>query len=176
MSETKRDYVIVHGQPPRGRPFQKSQSGNPRGPRPKSLPALLVGAPKEKVVATIDGERPEITKRQAVVTQLVNGSAGADLRATKMPIDMDMLKDAEKKVGMRRRGSSRVSTFRSVTLSYTPRATRHLAEIAEYSSARNSASARRIMSAHAFDRNFGSIEIECGMSRPTNIGCNRCAS
>ena len=95
MSETKRDYEIGYGQPPWGRPFQKSQSGNPRGPRPKSLPALLVGAPKEKVVATIDGERPEITKRQAVVTQLVNGSAGADLPAAEMPIDMDMLNDAE---------------------------------------------------------------------------------
>src|SRR5208282_524581 len=90
-----------------------------------------------------------------------------------VPIDMDMLNDAEKKADMRRRGSSRVSTL---TLRYTRRATRDLAEIAEYSSARKPASARRIMSAHAFDRNFGSIEIECGMSRPTNIGCNRCAS
>jgi len=59
------------------------------------LPALLVGALNEKVVATIDGERPEITKREAVVTQLVNGSAGADLPAAEMPIDMDMLNDAE---------------------------------------------------------------------------------
>ena len=47
---------------------------------------------------TIDGERREITKREAVATQLVNKSTGADLRATKMLIDT--LKDAEKKAGV----------------------------------------------------------------------------
>jgi hypothetical protein len=79
------------------RRFKKGQSGNPRVPRPKSLPALLVDALNETVVATIDGERREITKREAVVTQLVNKSTCADLRATKMLIDM--MKDAEKKAG-----------------------------------------------------------------------------
>ena len=90
----------------RGRPrqaagahrFKKGQSGNPRGPRPKNLPALLIEALNEKVVVTIDGERREITKREAVATQLVNKSTGADLRATKMLIDT--LKDAEKKAGV----------------------------------------------------------------------------
>ena len=47
---------------------------------------------------TIDGERREITKREAVAKQLVNKSTGADLRATKMLIDT--LKDAEKKAGV----------------------------------------------------------------------------
>ena len=59
------------------------------------MPALLADALNEKVVATIDGERCEITKREAVVKQLVNESAGANLRATKMLIDM--LRDIEKK-------------------------------------------------------------------------------
>jgi len=63
--------------------FKKGQSGNPRGPRPKSLPALLVEALNDKVVVTIDGERREISKREAVATQLVNKSTGADLRATR---------------------------------------------------------------------------------------------
>ena len=49
-------------------------------------------------MATIDGEQREITKREAVVTQLVNKSAAADLRATKMLVEM--LKDAEKKAGI----------------------------------------------------------------------------
>ena len=80
--------------------FKKGQSGNPRGPRPrpKNLPALLIEVLNEPVTATIDGERREITKREAVVTQLVNKSAAADLRATKMLVDM--LKDAEKKAGV----------------------------------------------------------------------------
>jgi hypothetical protein len=40
------------------------------------------------VTATIDGERREITKREAVGTQLVSKSAAADLRWTKMLVDM----------------------------------------------------------------------------------------
>ena len=97
-SENKRDYEVGRGKPPVHTRFKKGQSGNPRGPRPKNLPALLVEALNEKVVVTIDGERREITKRQAVATQLVNKSTGADLRATKMLIDT--LKDAEKKAGV----------------------------------------------------------------------------
>ena len=94
-SENKRDYEAGRGKPPVHSRFKKGQSGNPRGPRPKNLPALLVDALNEKVVVTIDGERREITKREAVATQLVNKSTGADLRATKMLIDT--LKDAETK-------------------------------------------------------------------------------
>jgi hypothetical protein len=83
MSETKRDYDLGRGKPPVRSRFKKGQSCNPRGPRPKSLPALLVDALDEEVVAAIDGERREVTKREAVVTQLISKSTGADLRATK---------------------------------------------------------------------------------------------
>jgi hypothetical protein len=44
---------------------------------------------------TIDGRRRKITKREAIATQMVNKSETADLRATKMLIDM--MKDAEQK-------------------------------------------------------------------------------
>ena len=74
MSEDKRDYEVGRGKPPVHTRFKKGQSGNPRGPRPKNLPALLVDALNEKVVVTVDGERQEITKREAIVTQLVNES------------------------------------------------------------------------------------------------------
>jgi Family of unknown function (DUF5681) len=97
-SENKRDYEVGRGKPPLHSRFKKGQSGNPRGPRPKNLPALLVEALNEPMVVTIDGERREITKREAVATQLVNKSAGADLRATQMLIDT--LKDVEKKAGV----------------------------------------------------------------------------
>jgi Family of unknown function (DUF5681) len=92
--------LVGHGKPPVHTRFKKGQSGNPRGPRPKNLPALLIKALEEPVMATIDGEQREITKREAVVTQLVNKSAAADLRAIKMLVDM--LKDAEKKAGVAR--------------------------------------------------------------------------
>ena len=88
MSEGKPDYGIGYGKPPPGRPFQKGHSGNPRGPRRKDLSALLVAALNEPVYVTIDGKRRKITKREAIVTQMVNKSAEADLRATKMLFDM----------------------------------------------------------------------------------------
>jgi hypothetical protein len=70
LSETKRDYQVSRAKPPVHSRFNNGQSGNRRGPRPKSLPALLVDALHKKVVATIDGERREITQRKAVGTQL----------------------------------------------------------------------------------------------------------
>jgi len=69
MSENKRDYEIGRGKPPVHSRFKQGQSGNPRGPRPKNLPALLAEALNEPMVVTIDGERREITKREAVATR-----------------------------------------------------------------------------------------------------------
>ena len=66
-----------------------------RGRSVESLPALLADALNETVVVTIDGRRRTITKREAIVTQMVDKSASADLRATKMLIDM--MKDVEHK-------------------------------------------------------------------------------
>ena len=97
MPESKRDYKIGYGKPPRGRPFQKGQSGNPRGPRRKDMSSLLIAALNEPVYATIDGKRRKITKRQAIITQMVNESASANLRATKMLFDM--MKEVEQKAG-----------------------------------------------------------------------------
>src|SRR5438128_11661077 len=101
MSKTEQNYAICYGKPPKGRRFQKGQSGNPRGPRGRpgknSLSALRVAALDEPVYVTIDGHRRKITKREAIVTQMVDKSAAADLRAPKMPIDM--LKEVEEKAG-----------------------------------------------------------------------------
>ncbi len=90
-------YKVGRGKPPLHSRFKKGRSGNPRGPRAKNLPALLVRALDEPVVVTTDGHSRQITKREAVIAQLVDKSTGADLRATKMLIDM--LKDIEKRTG-----------------------------------------------------------------------------
>ena len=81
--------------PPEHTRFKKGQSGNPRGRPAKNLPALLAAALNEKVTVTENGKRRQVTKREAVIAQLVNKSASAELRATKMLIDM--LRDIEKK-------------------------------------------------------------------------------
>jgi len=91
------EYRVGRGKPPLHTRFKKGQSGNPRGPRPKNLPALLVAALDEPVVVTTEGESRRITKREAVVAQLVDKSAGADWRATKMMLDI--LQDIEKRAG-----------------------------------------------------------------------------
>jgi hypothetical protein len=61
------------------------------------MSSLLIAALNEPVYATIDGKRRKITKRQAIVTQMVNESAGANLRATKMLFDL--MKEVEQKAG-----------------------------------------------------------------------------
>jgi len=98
MAEGESDYKVGPGKPPLHTRFKKGQSGNPDGRRPKNLSTLLADALNEKVYVTIDGKRRRITKREAIVTQMVNKSTSADLRATKMLIDM--LKGVEQKAGV----------------------------------------------------------------------------
>ena len=95
MTETAREHAPNYRQPPLHTRFRKGQSGNPGGRPRKNLAALLAAALNEKVTVTENGTRREVSKREAVIAQLVNKSASADLRATKMLIDM--LREIEKK-------------------------------------------------------------------------------
>ena len=88
-------YEVGYGKPPKHTRFKKGQSGNPGGRCAKTLPALLAAALDETVYVTTNGRRRKLTKREAIITQMVDKSASADLRATKMLIDM--MKDAEQK-------------------------------------------------------------------------------
>jgi hypothetical protein len=97
MADSNRDYKVGPGRPPLHTRFKTGQSGNPGGHRAKSMAALLADARNETVVVTIDGRRRKLTKREAIVTQMVNKSAKADLRATKMLFDM--MKEVEQKAG-----------------------------------------------------------------------------
>jgi hypothetical protein len=84
------DYDVGYGKPPRHTRFVKGQSGNPRGRTTgaKNLRTLLTEALNETVIATENGGRRKVTKRQAIITQLVNRSATADFRAIKILLDM----------------------------------------------------------------------------------------
>ena len=84
------DYEVGYGRPPRHTRFAKGQSGNPRG-RPggaKNFTTLLEEALDEAVTVTENGGRRKVYKRRAIVTQLVNRSATADFRATKLLFDI----------------------------------------------------------------------------------------
>ena len=84
------DYQVGYGKPPRHSQFKRGQSGNPRG-RPagsKNFATLVSEALNEPVIVTEDGGRRKITKREAIVKQLVNRSAKADWRAIKILLDI----------------------------------------------------------------------------------------
>jgi hypothetical protein len=87
---TTRDYEVGYGKPPRNAGFKKGQSGNPRGrpPGSKNLTTLLNDALNESVTIAEHGRRRKITKREAVIKQLVNKSASADARSLKMLLDL----------------------------------------------------------------------------------------
>ena len=87
---TTGDYEVGYGKPPRGAGFKKGQSGNPRGrpPGAKNLTTLLNDALNEPVTITENGRRRKITKREAVIKQLVNKSASADARSLKILLDL----------------------------------------------------------------------------------------
>jgi hypothetical protein len=88
--ETPRDYVVGYGKPPLHTRFQKGRSGNPKG-RPrgkKNMSTLLSAALDASIIVVENGRRKKITKREAIVTQLVNKSASADLKATQIVLAM----------------------------------------------------------------------------------------
>ena len=93
--DDKHDYEIGYGKPPRHTRFMKGQSGNPRGrpPGAKSMKTLLGKALNELVIVTENGRRRKVSKREAIITQLVNRSAKADFKA--IQIVLGMIRDIE---------------------------------------------------------------------------------
>jgi hypothetical protein len=69
--------------------FLPGRSGNPKG-RPKkvhSVDTAVLNAINEKVTVHENGRRRRVSKVDVAAKQLVNKSAGGDLRATKMALD-----------------------------------------------------------------------------------------
>jgi hypothetical protein len=88
--DDERDYQVGYGKPPRYSQFKRGQSGNPRG-RPagsKNLGTLVSEALNEPVIVVENGGRRKISKREAIIKQLVNRSAKADWRAIKILLDI----------------------------------------------------------------------------------------
>ena len=91
----RRDYEVGYRKPPRHTRFRKGQSGNPRGRSSgsKNLSTLLSEALNEPVTVTENGRRRKVSKREAIIKQLVNQSANGDWRAVKMLLEI--LRDIE---------------------------------------------------------------------------------
>jgi hypothetical protein len=87
--EMTRDYEVGYGKPPLHTRFQKGKSGNPKGrPRGKKNMSTLLSSALNASIVVANGRRKKITKREAIVTQLVNKSAAADLKATQIVLAM----------------------------------------------------------------------------------------
>src|SRR6202040_4244368 len=94
--EKQRDYEVGYRKPPGHSRFTKGRSGNPRGRSSgaKNLKTLLSEVLNERVIVSKNGGgHRKITKREAIITQLVNRSATADWRAIK--ILFDLVRDIE---------------------------------------------------------------------------------
>ena len=91
-ADEQRDYEVGYGKPPRHTRFKKGRSGNPRGRSPgsRNLSTLLCEALNEPVIVAENGGRRKISKRQAIIKQLVNQSAKGDWRATKLLLDIQL--------------------------------------------------------------------------------------
>jgi hypothetical protein len=105
-SDEKRDGGVGYGRPPRHTRFKKGQSGNPKG-RPggaKNLSTLLIDALNELVIVVENGGRRKISKRLAIIKQLVNQAANGDWRAAKLLFDL--LQEIERRSEPETSGSS----------------------------------------------------------------------
>lgn len=80
------DYTVGYGKPPKDSQFKPGQSGNPKGRprRSKSIDALIRDELGRKVRLQEGGREIHITKREAIIKQLVNKAIKGDARATQM--------------------------------------------------------------------------------------------
>ncbi len=82
------DYEVGFGKPPKATQFQKGRSGNPKG-RPKgarNTATVAHAVLNEKITINENGRQKVVTKREAMIKKLVNGSLQGDNSAMRLVI------------------------------------------------------------------------------------------
>lgn len=90
ITDDNDDYAIGYGHPPKHTQFQKGTSGNKKG-RPKGSKNVATALHDElnaRVFVTENGKRGTITKREAILKQVVNKAAGGDTRSTQILLNL----------------------------------------------------------------------------------------
>lgn len=92
-----KEYGIGYGKPPKQYQFKKGQSGNKNG-RPKNSKntyVLLDEILSQTIPITENGKIMHISKRNAVLIQLVNKAVKGDLKATNALLPHMLMADAK---------------------------------------------------------------------------------
>lgn len=82
----KPSYEVGYGKPPREHQFQRGQSGNPKGRKPKTKNvSTLLSNELDKLITIRDGAAEKhISKREALVTSLVNDAIKGNATARQL--------------------------------------------------------------------------------------------
>lgn len=90
MSKGSREYEVGYGKPPLRSRFPKGRSGNPRG-RPRggqNLATMLAEELSQKVAVRENGRQRTISKRRAMLIQIINKAVSGDAKAFRAVIEL----------------------------------------------------------------------------------------
>lgn len=99
-----KDYKVGYAKPPKEKQFKEGESGNPKGRSKgsKSMHTLLNQVLNQKIVVNQNGVPIKISKKIAILFQLVNKAAKGDMRAiqTALPyaLEADIKEEEHQKV------------------------------------------------------------------------------
>ena len=84
-------YEVGYGKPPKHSQWQKGQSGNSKGrrPRSKNTNTLVQELLDQTIVVRLDGKRKRVSAREAVIRRILEKALNGDLKALQFLLEHD---------------------------------------------------------------------------------------